>query len=106
MYTPDPKMAQIVAAAREQLQTQLIYLENALDQKEYGTKTTPIYGLIFFIVGTELHYTGDPDGFLPVDSETEISAYELFNNAGLDSVFMNDLSQAIMNWFANPTYQE
>jgi len=106
MHTPDPHMSHVIAQAKEKLQDQLVYLENALNDKEYRIKTTPIYGLVFFIVGSELHYSGDPNGFLPVDSDTEISAYELLTSTGIDSVFRNDLSQAIMNWFASPTYQE
>lgn len=106
MFVADPNMAHVIAAAKEKLQDQLIYLEDALNKRDYGIRTTPIYGFIFFIVGTELHYSGDPNGFLPVDSDSEVSAYELLNNAGFDSVFRNDLSQAVMNWFTNPTYQE
>ena len=104
MFTPDPHLAHAIATAKEKLQDQLIYLEDAL--KNSGEmRTTPIYGLVFFIVGTSLHYSGDPDGFLPVDSDSEINAVTLLRSAGIDSAFRNDLSQAIMNWFINPTYQ-
>ena len=105
MRTLDPHTEHIIATAKEQLQDQLIYLENALKDQRHDARTTPIYGLIFFIQGTSLHYSGDPDGFLPVDSDSEINAVTLLRSAGIDSVFRNDLSQAIMNWFTNPTYQ-
>lgn len=99
MFTLDPYTAHVIALAKEKLQDQLVYLENALKEKPYGTKTKPIYGLVFFIAGTELHVADD------IDPEVEINAVSLLNSTGIDSVYRNDLSQAIMNWFANPTYQ-
>lgn len=105
MHTLDPHTEHIIATAKEQLQDNLIHLENALQGKPHGTRTTPIFGMIFFIVGTSLHYSGDPNGFLPVDSDSEINAVTLLRGSGIDSVFRNNLSQSIMDWFNNPTYQ-
>jgi hypothetical protein len=104
MHTLDPHLEHIIATAKEKLQDQLIYLEDTL-KKSGDVRTTPIYGLIFFISGTSLHYSGDPNGFLPVDSDSEINAVTLLRGSGFDSVERNNLANEIMDWFNNPTFQ-
>lgn len=105
MFTPDPHSAHEIAAAREKLQSQLIYLENALKNQPAACQA-PIYGLLFSVIEGRLHYEADPNCGMPTEYGITEAAYRLLNTeGGLDAEMMNDTAQAIMNWFTNPIYQ-
>lgn len=104
MRTLDPNIEHAIATAREQLRSQLIYLESTLKETN---RVAPIYGLLFSIIDGQLHYGADPACGMPTEYGVTEPAYELLTiDDDFEYQMLTDTAQAIMNWFTNPTYQD